>query len=165
MSSTCSVSAWPSPSWSTPPWSGWSWSRRSWNCSARPTGGSRAGWTGSSPISRWTHRRPPTPGTSAEAASAELVRRSPAPELERCLVVGYPVDLDPEQRAGPGAGDLQDADGDQHRPADQADRAGVPPGKAERADPSLERQGKDQERNAKAKAIDERQNRPADRGA
>src|SRR5690348_13212810 len=68
--------------------------------------------------------------------------------LERGLVTGDPVGLQPEQGAGPGAGDLQDADDDQHRPADQAERAGVPTGEAECRHAALERQRDDQERDA-----------------
>src|SRR5215475_11745518 len=70
----------------------------------------------------WDHR-PDVTGPWALVAGETRSAR-----LERGLVAGDPVGFQPEQGAGPGAGDLEDADRDEHRPARQAERAGVPPG-------------------------------------
>src|SRR5215469_11409629 len=70
---------------------------------------------------------PSTCAASSTVAPGQVRERA----LEGGLVAGDPVQLQPEHGAGPGAGDLQDADGDQHRPADQAERPGVPPREVE----------------------------------
>ena len=85
--------------------------------------------------------------------------------LERRLVAADPVHLEPGERGRPGAGHLEHADQHQQPAADPGDQLGVPPGPAERGHPALERERHDQERDAQAQPVDERQHRAAHRGA
>ena len=59
-------------------------------------------------------------------------------ELQRRLVGADPVDLEPGHEGGPGAGHLEQADADQHGPADPGHQASPPPGESEHPHRQLE---------------------------
>ncbi len=79
----------------------------------------------------------------------------------RGLVRADPVHLEPGHEGGPGAGHLEQADADQHGPADPGHQAGPPPGKGERPHRELEAKQHEQERDAQAERVDEREQRAA----
>ena len=67
-------------------------------------------------------------------------------------------------KAGPGAGDLEQAHADQHGAADPGHQARVPPGEGERPHRGLEAERHEQERDAKAEGVDEGENGTAGGG-
>jgi hypothetical protein len=75
------------------------------------------------------------------------------------------VGVQPGDRGGPGTGRFEQADGDEQYAADPGDHPGVALEEVEHAHDALERDRDDQERDAKAEAVDEREERAARRRA